>query len=208
MDMVQVVSQQRQKQFSKTRRGWRTVDVIVAAVIAVAFGVVFWAWTQFYDVASPAFNSVPPLNGLLVGMWLVPGVLGGLVIRKPGAAFFCEVVAAVVEMLLGNQWGTTNVLYGVFEGLAPELVFAALFYRSWKLPPVLIAGAAAGLADFFLDWFYSYPNYSIAWIAAYGVAAVVSCIVLAGYGSWWLVKGLAQTGVLTPFPSGRQQAAV
>ena len=24
--------------------GWRTVDIVVAAVIAVAFGVVFWAW--------------------------------------------------------------------------------------------------------------------------------------------------------------------
>ena len=25
---------------------WRTVDIVVAAVIAVAFGVVFWAWNQ------------------------------------------------------------------------------------------------------------------------------------------------------------------
>jgi hypothetical protein len=58
--MVQAMSQRRQKQFNTNPRGWRTVDVIVAAVIAVAFGVVFWAWTQFYDVASPAFNSVPP----------------------------------------------------------------------------------------------------------------------------------------------------
>ena len=205
--MVQVVSQQREHS-ALASRSWRTVDVVVGAVIAVAFGVVFWGWSQLYDAVSPAFNAVPPANGLLVGMWLVPGVLGGLVIRKPGAAFFCELVAAIVEMLLGNQWGTTNVIYGVFEGLAPELVFAAVFYRAWKLPPVLIAGAAAGLADFFCDWFYAYPNYSLAWLSAYGGAVVVSCTLIAGAGSWWLVKALAQTGVLAPFAAGRQQAAV
>ena len=64
---------------------WRTVDVVVAAVIAVAFGVVFWAWAQFYDTTSAAFSSIPAAQGIMAGMWLVPGVLGALVIRKPGA---------------------------------------------------------------------------------------------------------------------------
>ena len=128
----------------RVTRGWRTVDIVVAAVVAVAFGVVFWAWSQVYDAVSPVFNSIPPANGLLVGMWLVPGVLGGLIIRRPGAALFCELVASIVEMLLGNQWGTTNVLYGLFEGLAPELVFALFLYRRWGWPTALLAGAAAG----------------------------------------------------------------
>lgn len=196
------------KRQPRVNRSWRTVDVVVAAVIAVAFGVVFWAWSQLYDAVSPVFNSIPPANGLLVGMWLVPGVLGGLVLRRPGAALFCELVASVVEMLLGNQWGTTNVLYGLFEGLAPELVFALFLYRRWGWPTALLAGAAAGVADFCLDWFYSYPNYSIAWLSAYGAAVLVSCVVIAGAGSWLLVRALAVTGVLSVFGSGREQAAV
>jgi energy-coupling factor transport system substrate-specific component len=189
-------------------RSWRTVDVVVAAVIAVAFGVVFWAWAQFYDTTSPAFKSIPAAEGIMVGMWLVPGVLGALIVRKPGAAFFCELVAAIVEMLMGSQWGLTNVIYGVFEGLAPELVFAAFLYRRWNLPTALLAGAAAGVADVCLDWFYSYPNVAIVWILGYGVAAVTSCVILAGAGSWLLVRALAQTGVLSVFGSGREQAAV
>src|SRR5436309_11628422 len=100
----------------------------------------------------------------MVVMWLVPVVLGGLNIRKPGAALFCELVAAIVEMLLGNQWGTSNVVYGVFEGLAPEVVFLAFFYRRWNLPVALIAGAAAGTASFCLDWFYAYSAYSSGWL--------------------------------------------
>ncbi len=195
-------------QAKRMGRSWRTVDVVIAAVVGVAFGVVFWAWTQFYDVTTPAFTSIPPVQGIVVGMWLVPGVLGGLIIRKPGAAFFCELVASIVEMLLGNQWGMTNALYGVFEGLAPELVFAAFLYRRWNLPTALLASIGAGLTSAALDWFYSYAYYSYAWVAAYAGAVLVSCLALAGFGSWLLVRGLAQTGVLSVFASGREQAAV
>jgi energy-coupling factor transport system substrate-specific component len=208
--MVQIDSQQGEfaDEARRLMRSWRTVDVVVAAVIAVAFGVVFWAWAQFYDATTPAFKSIPAAEGIMVGMWLVPGVLGALIVRKPGAAFFCELVAAMVEMLMGSQWGLTDVVYGVFEGLAPELVFAAFLYRRWNLPTALLAGAAAGVADVCLDWFYAYPNVAIAWIVAYAAAAVLSCVVLAGAGSWWLVRALAQTGVLSVFGSGREQAAV
>jgi energy-coupling factor transport system substrate-specific component len=189
-------------------RHWRTVDIVVTAVIAVAFGVVFWAWSQLYDAVGSAFNGFPPSGGVMVGMWLVPGVLGGLVVRKPGAAFFCELVASVVEMLLGNQWGLSNVVYGIFEGLAPELVFALLVYRFWRWPAALVAGAAAGLASFCCDWVYSYQAWSAGWLTSLAVVETASGLVIAGLGSWWLLRGLAQTGVLAPFASGRQQAAV
>jgi len=55
---------------------WRTVDVVVAAVIAVAFGVVFWAWNLLYAATGSAFTFLPPLQGLMYGVWLLPGVLG------------------------------------------------------------------------------------------------------------------------------------
>ena len=54
---------------------WRTVDIVVAAVIAVAFGVIFFAWNNVWEVSS-AFNGFPPLRALLNGVWLVPAVLG------------------------------------------------------------------------------------------------------------------------------------
>ena len=84
-------------------RTWRTVDVVVAAVIAVAFGVVFWAWNLLYAATGNAFAAFPPLQGFMYGVGLLPGVLGALVIRKPGAAVFTELVAAVVSALLGNR---------------------------------------------------------------------------------------------------------
>lgn len=187
------------------RRGWRTVDIVVAAVLAVAFGVVFQAWSLLWNVLDPLFTGFPPAGGLLVGVWLVAGVVGGMVIRKPGAALFVELVAATVSALLGSQWGTATLVYGLFQGLAVELVFLAFGYRRWGLPVALLAGAAAGATSAVLDFVYSYSAWSMGWKTAYISVVTLSGIVLAGLAGWALFRALATTGVLAPFASGREQ---
>ena len=190
------------------RGGLRTVDIVVAAVVAVAFGVVFWAWALLWAAVGPAFTAIPPLQGFMYGVWLVPGVLGALIVRKPGAAVLCALVAAIVSALIGNQWGLTVVWYGLLQGLAPELVFAARRYRSWGLPTALVAGAAAGLAAVVLDLTLYYAEWSAGWMATYAALVTASAALVAGGGSWLLVRALAPTGVLSPFPSGREQTDV
>jgi len=191
-----------------SRSGLRTVDIVVTAVVAVAFGVVFWAWALLWAAVGPAFTAVPPLQGFMYGVWLVPGVLGALIVRRPGAAVLCALVASVVSALLGNQWGLTVVWYGLLQGLAPELVFALHRYRSWALRTALLAGAAAGLAAVALDLTLYYPEWSLGWKATYAAFVTASAAVVAGAGSWLLVRALAPTGVLAPFPSGREQTDV
>jgi hypothetical protein len=51
---------------------WRTVDIVVASVIGVAFGVVFWGWASLWNVLAPAFAGFPPAQAVIYGMWLVP----------------------------------------------------------------------------------------------------------------------------------------
>jgi energy-coupling factor transport system permease protein len=188
--------------------GWRTVDLVVTAVLGVAFGVVFWAWNTLWVALDPAFKAFPPGQAFMYGVWLVPGVLAMLVVRKPGAAIFAMVLASTVSALLGSQWGTQVIWYGVLEGLAPELVFLAFRYRRFALPVALTAGAAAGLMAFVLDWFYYYRDWSVGWLTAYAVILTASSVVIAGLGSWLLVRRLARTGALDAFASGRERARV
>ena len=189
-------------------RRWRTVDIIVASAIAVAFGVVFWAWGQLWNTTSAAFAGFPPAQGFMYGVWLLPGVLGALVIRKPGAAIYTMVVASLVSAFLGTPWGLQVVLYGLVEGAAPELVFAFLAYSSWRLPTAVVAGAVAGAAAAMLDIVFYYPAWSGQWQLAYTGLLMASSAVIAGVGGWLLVRALAGTGVLAPFGSGREQASV
>jgi ABC-type cobalt transport system, permease component len=52
-----------------------------------------------------------------VGIWLLGGVLGGLIIRKPGAALAVELLAALVSAAVGNQWGITTLYSGLAQGI-------------------------------------------------------------------------------------------
>lgn len=192
----------------RSTSSWRTVDIVVASAIAVAFGVVFWAWGNLWNTTQSAFTAFPPAQGFMYGVWLVPGVLGALVVRKRGAAIYTALVAATVSALLGTAWGLSVIAYGLVQGAAPELVFAFALYRSWRLPTAVVAGAVAGAAAALLDILFYYSEWSGGWQLTYAGLLTASAAVIAGLGSWLLVRALARTGVLAPFGSGRDQARV
>ncbi|MFP5346969.1 MAG: ECF transporter S component [Actinomycetes bacterium] len=193
---------------STSRPRWRVVDIVVASVLGVAGGFLFLVWNSAWEPVSAIFAAFPPAKALGVGVWLLPGVLGGLVLRRPGAAVYTELVAAVLSALVGNQWGFATVWYGFLEGLGAEVVFALLLFRRWGLPSALAAGAGAGVVVGLLDSFVYYPTFEPAYKTAYVVLAVVSGIVIAGLGAWALTRALATTGALAPLASGRDARRV
>ena len=187
-----------------TRRRWRVVDLTVAAVLAVAGGLLLWgmntAWTP---LTTPIGRLYPPLPAVLNGLWLLPGVLVGLVVRRPGAALLGETVAALIEAQLGGLWGFASVYYGVVEGLGAELVLALLLYRRFGLGAALAAGAGSGVALAVLDLTFYFTDYPAGQKVAYVVLSVLSGALIAGAGGWALTRALAATGALAPLASGR-----
>ena len=185
---------------------WRVVDIVVAAVIGVAGGVVYWAW-QFPAAGFAA--ALPGVQSLGYGIWLLAGVLAALVVRKPGAALFAELVAAIVEALVGNAWGgPITILYGVVEGLGAELIFALFLYSSWRVWTAMLAGGLAGIGGGILDIVLYTPGVTAWYITVYLVCFAISGAVLAGVVGWIVVRALVPTGALNRFASGRQRPAV
>ncbi|BCI56087.1 ABC transporter permease [Mycolicibacterium litorale] len=186
---------------------WRVIDIVVASVLAVASGLVFVFWNIASNpITAPLEAVVPGLQALGGGGWLFAGVLTGLVIRKPGAAVYGEMVAATVSALVGNQWGVLTIEFGLVQGLAAEVVFAVFLYRRWNLSVAVLAGAVAGLAMGVNEVILWYPDATTAFKAIYTGSGIVSGAVIAGAGSWFVVKGLAKTGALSRFASGRVMA--
>ncbi|OII05267.1 ECF transporter S component [Curtobacterium sp. MCBA15_008] len=186
---------------------WRVVDIVVASVLAVAIGVVFKVWEFGYEPLSAAMTLVlPGTQAFFGGVWLLAGPVVAIIVRKPGAALYAEMVAASVEALLGTQWGWLTLEAGLVQGLGAELVLALFLYRVYRLPVVVLAGAAAGLAMGLNDTVLWYPGYDAGFKAAYIVAGVVGGAVIAGLGSWLLVRALAATGVLSSFAAGREHS--
>jgi energy-coupling factor transport system substrate-specific component len=184
-------------------RSWRTVDIVVAAVIGVAVGVVFWLWNIVWSVTTPLFVAFPPGQAVVYGMWLISGVLGGLVIRKPGAALLTSIAAASVSAVLGTQWGMQVILDGALQGLLPELVFLAFAYKRWNMGVAVLAAAVAGLSPALRDNIVYNVTWPLHYQLTYGVIVVISAALIAGVGARLLTTALARSGALAPFPSAK-----
>ena len=204
--------------------GWRTVDILTIAFLGAALGVAFWGWGVFYNGPVTALKiGYAPLMGLFVGPWFLAGVVGGLVVRRPGAALFCEVVAALVSMLPGTEWGATVLVSGILQGLGAELAFAILGYSAFGAA----AAALAGVLSAPLEWAFEVVKFPASWAdvpvlsvladgggwyaewvlrdkLVYLGAMAVSGAVLAGLVGWLLVRALARAGALSAFPAGQE----
>jgi energy-coupling factor transport system substrate-specific component len=175
---------------------WRTRDILVVAVIGVAFGVVFWAWGLAWSAFEPLNLVFPVLRDALYAVWLVPAVLAPLIVRKPGAAVFAEMVAAGVSAILGSQWGVDTVLSGFAQGAAAELVFAFTLYRLWSWPVLALAAVASAAAAWIHDWALYYADIAVDLQLARGVLMAVSALVFVALGSVMLERSLRRAGVL------------
>lgn len=193
---------------SASRRGWRTLDIVVGAVVAVAFGIVFLGWNVVNDLTGPLFAFLKPAQAILYGVWLLPGVLVGLIIRRPGAAFLGGFVSAAVSVMLGSPYGVDALISGAIQGGGAELGFAIGVYRLWNLPFAMLAGGLAGAAAAIHDVIVYYPDTGPGFWTVYAVAAIVSGVVVAGIGGWLLLRALASAGVLGDFAAGREQPEI
>lgn len=185
---------------------WRVVDIVVAAVLGVAIGLLFWGWNTVGGLWFTAMDGLTPgLGGLAAGVWLIGGVIGGLVIRKPGAALLVELIAAIVSALIGNVWGVTTIFSGLAQGLGAELIFLAFLYLRFTLPVAMLAGVGAGVGAWVLELFLT-PNIvkSLEFNLIYLGTLAVSGALLAGLVGWLLMRALAATGALSRFAAGRE----
>ncbi|OFR63809.1 ECF transporter S component [Corynebacterium sp. HMSC078H07] len=186
---------------------WRVVDIVVASVLGVACGFVFLVWNTVGYAWFQAMDALTPgLGGIATGIWLIGGVIGGLVIRKPGAALYVELLAAIVSTLLGSQWSISTVYSGIAQGIGVEIVLAIFLYRRFGLGVSMLGGMAAGWGAFVLELFTSGNlGKTLQFNIIYFVTLSISGAILAGAVGYFVVKALAKTGALDRFAVGREQ---
>jgi len=190
-----------------SRFRWRVVDIVVASVIGVASGLVFVAWNVASNpITDPLAALLPGLQAVGGGFWLFAGVLTAIVVRKPGAALYGELVAATVSALIGNQWGPLTLVSGAVQGLGAELVFAIFLYANWRFGVAILAGVGAGIGMAVTDLTLWYPGSDTPFIVIYTISAMVGGALIAGLLSWLAMRGLARTGALNRFAAGREIA--
>jgi energy-coupling factor transport system substrate-specific component len=180
---------------------WRTRDIVVAAVIGVAFAVVFWAWGLVWNGPLAVLAAFAlPVRDLGYAVWLIPAVLAPLIIRKPGAALFAEMVAAGLSAILGTVWGPEVLLAGFVQGAAAEIVFGFTLYRIWSFPVLAVAAVASAAAAWILDYVVYYAAIDTTVQLVRLVFMAISAVVIVAGGSVALYRSLRTAGVLEGFP--------
>ena len=156
-------------------RRWRTVDLLTAAFLGAAFGVLYWIWGLAYTAPSAALEALyRPLGSLTYGPWLLAGVVGGLVVRRPGAAFLCEVAFAIFGYAAFTM---SNAIFAGALAAPLEAVWELSYYYGWAWPTIHEA------------------VYAIAFIVSGAACGAVA---------WLVVRALASSGALNALPPGQE----
>lgn len=201
--MTQVQTNTSRTRKNTPQKSWRVVDIVVAAVLAAVCAVVFWAWANLlYPVATTAAVAYPPATGMIGGGWLIAGTLGALIIRKPGAAIFCELLAAVLEGFLGTHFGWTVIISGLVQGAAVEIVFLLTRYRKFGLAVAAAGGALAGLFMGVSENIMYNFEWALDQQVVYASLTTLSGAVIAGVLMWLVTRALQKTGVLNGLAAG------
>ena len=176
------------------RKGLTLTDVLITVVIALVFAIIYSIWGGVYTALQPLGLH---LNELVYGMWFIAAVVAYLIIRKPGVAIIAEFAAASGETIVMLQFDVMLMIYGLLQGLACEIVFAIVKYKSTALMVAVLAGVAAALSTLPLDWYYGYLGHLESWnlILMFSLR-ILSGAVVAGWLGHVLYRAVKETGVL------------
>lgn len=175
---------------------WTQREILILAVIGAVFAVLYLGWVQVWLISQAVFG--PVTMDIAMGFWFIASMVAAAIIRKPGAAFLAEVLAAAIELLLGSPAGLMLVVSAAIQGAGAEAVFAATRWRSYSLPVLMAAGVGAALASFAYTWVrFDYGALEPGLLVAMFVLRCLSGALLGGLLGHVVVEALYRTGVLS-----------
>ena len=182
---------------------WKLKDILMIAVCAVLFGVIFlgatYAGGALYGVLLPL--GMPSLGyEPFYGLYFMAVAFAIYVIRKPGVGIVAEILAAVIETLMGNFFGPIIILSGFVQGAGFELIFALTGYKKFDTKTMILAAVICSCVTLVYNLIVSgYNLITIPVLALMLAVRIVSAIVIDALVTPKLANGLAKAGVLNGY---------
>jgi energy-coupling factor transport system permease protein len=173
-----------------------TAELVILAVLGVVLGVGGTPMAMLFRFLNTAGGEIGwALSATILGWFYLAGVLGGYIVRKPGAATLCEVISGVGQVLSGNPNGVIVLFTTFAQGFGADLGYALFRYRSWGLVPVMVAGVLSVPFGYVADAvFFGIPLLGPSFYLA-AVIRMVSGAVFAVIGVA-IIRAVAKAGVL------------
>ena len=147
---------------------WNVKSIILLALIGIILGVIYtygfnWAFNLVKMLLLPT-GYAPVTDAVFSGLWLLAGPLAMYFVPTAGSGVVGETLAAIVEMVIGGQWGATTVLSGLIQGATNEIGFFPKKerYQKFSWQSVLTGAFFAGLGSFIPTYFlYGWSKFSV-----------------------------------------------
>ncbi len=187
--------------------GWETRDAVLMAVLGVLFAAVYLG-VFYLGMGLSGLLSAWGLGSfgfeVIYGIWFMAATCAMYIIRRPGAALVTELLAAGIELLMGNSGGLVVLLTGLIQGLGCELGFAVFRYRRFSLLSMAVSGVFAALFIFVFELFYLQYYLIAPWLlAAQLLVRCLSAIAFSGVVTKKACDMLARAGVLKDYAIAR-----
>ena len=170
---------------------WQPLDIAVGATLGAACGVIFWG----FNFAS-----------IVHAVWYFSGTLAVLILRKPGAALYVNLIGTLVETVIGSQFDLGFVIISaLLQGVFAEIPFALTRYRMFNLPISIASGALVALE--YGTYLMLFRYVGVSFVSPRGIVHMISevtgGVLISGVMAWYLMLAIAKTGVLDRLASGR-----
>lgn len=189
---------------------WKLKDILMVAIIGVLCSFLYLGNVYLGLAVTTALT--PSGWGVigyepLYGVFFMAASLAVFIIQKPGVGIVAEIIAATLEVLMGNWFGPGVIITGLIQGIAVELIFFLTKYKKFNLKTMMLSGVSVALISYAYHLFESeYYLLDIKFILVMVILRTVSAILITGIAAYLIGIGLAKAGVLSAYPLGRKQS--
>lgn len=173
-------------------------------IISVIFAVIY-LWTVYASISLNAmlmpFGLYVFANELVFGIWFMAATFAAYIIRKPGVAIVAEMLAAFIEVLMGNMYGPIVFVSGFIQGAGAEIVFASTKYKRFDLKTLTLASLGCSVTSFAWGFIRSgFFDLSPLLLIVMFAVRFTSAFLFSTLGSKLIADKLASSGVLKGYP--------
>jgi energy-coupling factor transport system permease protein len=175
---------------------YTTYDIMVMAALIAAGGIFKAYWGQLRLIFESLFG--PFGSGIIGSGFYFWAILACFLVRKPLTGTITMTLGGVVEILAGNPFGLPVLLFNFWEGLGPDIVYAAFRFKKYTLFVAILAGLLAAYFGVFYGWYYF--GFQFLGIGAFLIYLVTQGVggVIGGVVGHYLGVALEKIGVRPP----------
>ncbi|MCR4629480.1 MAG: ECF transporter S component [Clostridium sp.] len=175
-------------------------DALMIAICAVLFGILLLGATYaggiLYGILAPAGMGSLGYEPFY-GIYFMPAAFCIYIMRKPGTGMIAEILAAIIETLLGNFFGPIVILSGVVQGIGIELPIALKKYRDFGRPVMITSAVVCSVLTLIYNCFVSgYKMIALPILGVMLVVRIISAVFFCGILTPLLGDRLSKAGVL------------